>query len=65
MKKLGIETAEEMKEEPEEKLKRIVSQLSSLAYDGSLVYNWPNELCVELSLSKEQVQDKFFTHWAY
>ena len=57
--RLGIPTGEELKEEVEDKLTRLLYQISALAHDGSLAYNQP----LDFGLSKEQLQDKFFTYW--
>ena len=59
MNRLGVDAGEEVKEEPEDKLNRLVYHLSALAHDGSLAYNQP----LDLAVSKEEVQDKFFTYW--
>ena len=59
MNRLGVDSGEEVKEEPEDKLNRLVYHLSALAHDGSLAYNQP----LDLAVSKEEVQDKFFTYW--
>ena len=52
MQKLGINQYEELKEEIEEKLIRLDTQISATAHDGSLVYTQP----------RKDHLDKFFTY---